>query len=532
MSISYSGIIGAGTGKAILPSVESWSTNNSILRDPPKSIMTRKIDKISDTSSLTQLCDESGDRVCEAISVYARGVNPMVSVSYGNEGNNSGGNGSIVGGQNGGKQAYLPYRIMKDGVFRPPILTPYQLLPISRQPRASTSNFTQPSFIDFSKKITCPDGNYREVKEKTFKASVRPTATFKMNSQVVEPFEVKYVIKNPTKFDSRAGLSGIRTRDLTYQEVSEPTKAIYGNPLNVEDVYTNQGSNNTLKYVDNSHLNIDRYIQDPLNVEDVYTNQGTNNTLKYVDNSHLNTDRYIQDALNVEDVYTNQGTNNTLKYVDNSHLNIDRYIQDPLNVEDVYTNQGTNNNLKYVDNSHFNTDRYLQDALHSSVQSKMSASIQVTPIEDIINVDIRTKNPINISYTPLKTGYSKEDYIHDDLDLHRRVIQTEAVTNKNNPNIFVRHEIEHLPEAKRNMPTHQISTNQGTTSRLSNLDVNDREYHLKPTINPGGFEGRGQIPTTNRIDRSTDNGINGSALSDKARRDKLIMNMQEGRYAR
>ena len=432
MSLSYSGIIGSGTGKATLPSVESWSSNNSILRDPPKSIMTRKIDKISDTSSLTQLCDESGDRVCEAISLYARGVNPMVSVSYGNEGNNGSGNGSLVG-QNGGKQSYLPYRILKDGVFRPPIITPYQLLPLSRQPRTTTSNFTQPSFIDFSKKLRCPGGDYREVKEKTLKTSIRPTATFKMNSQIVEPFEVKYVIKNPTKFDSRAGISGIRTQDLTTQEVSEPTKSIYENPLNIENVYTNQGTNDT---------------------------------------------------------------------------------------------------IKYVDNSHFNTDRYIQDTLHSSVQSKLSSSIQVTPIEDIIDVDIRTKNPINISYTPLKPGYTKEDYIHDDFELDRRVIHAEAITNKNNPNIFIRHEIEHQPEYKRNMPTHNIATNHGTTSRLSNLDAHDREYHLKPTINAGGYEGRGQIPTTDRIERSIDHGINESALSEKVRRDQLIMDMQKARYVR
>ena len=51
----------------------------NILRDPPKSVFTKRIDKVQDTDLLTKLIDGSGDRV-DGISVYARGVNPMVSV--------------------------------------------------------------------------------------------------------------------------------------------------------------------------------------------------------------------------------------------------------------------------------------------------------------------------------------------------------------------------------------------------------------------------------------------------------------------
>ena len=147
-----------------------------------------------------------------------------------------------------------------------------------------------------------------------------------------------------------------------------------------------------------------------------------------------------------------------------------------------------------------------------------------------MNVDIRIKNPINVTYNTVKTGYTKEDFMHDDFELDRRVIQTEAVTNKNNPNVFIRHDIEHQQDQKRNVPNHQIDTNHGTTSRQINADDNDREYYLKPTINPGGYDGRGQMPTINRLDRTVDNGINGSALSAKVNRDKLIMDMKQDRY--
>ena len=60
MALSYSGIV--NYGKVTLPSVESWGTNMNILKDPPKSVHTRKIDKVGETSAITTSIDESGDR--------------------------------------------------------------------------------------------------------------------------------------------------------------------------------------------------------------------------------------------------------------------------------------------------------------------------------------------------------------------------------------------------------------------------------------------------------------------------------------
>ena len=367
MSISYAGIIGSGTGKYTLPSVESWGSNNSILKDPSRSIMTRKIDRISDTSSLTQLTDESGDRICEAISVYSRGVNPMISVSYGNEGNNGGGNGSVIG-QNQNKQAYLPYRIMKDGSFRPPILTQYQLLPLSRLPRVTTEQLTQPCFIDFSKKIMHSDGVYREIKEKTIKTSVRPTATLHTNQQITEPFEIKYVIKNPIKFDSYAGISGIRTQDITNQEFIEPTNQLK-NPIQFDKRAGVSGIR----------------MQNSTNQEFIEPTKQLKNPIQFDKRAGVSGIR-MQNS-------TNQEFIEPIKGID----------QNPLQIENIYPNQGSNKNIKYTDNSHLNTDPYIQEPLHTSVQAKLSSYVQVTPIEDIIDIDIKTKNAVNISYTPIKT---------------------------------------------------------------------------------------------------------------------------------
>lgn len=173
MAFSYSGVI--NYGKATLPSVESWGSNNNILRDPPKSITTRRIDKVSDTYLTDQDIQDSNDRIAESINVYPRGVNVMVGVSFDNHGSNGGqreGQALLYGSQ----QAKLPYRIMKDGAFRPPIFTAKDLLPLSRLPRNVTKIDPIAYTADFQKKLLIPGTakDYRSVKDDTL--SVQATA--------------------------------------------------------------------------------------------------------------------------------------------------------------------------------------------------------------------------------------------------------------------------------------------------------------------------------------------------------------------
>jgi hypothetical protein len=142
MSISYSGL--RNSRKVTLPSVEGFNTNLNIIKDPPKSITTRKIDRISDNIELTKLIDESGDRICEGINKFARGVNPMVSVSYSNIGSSLNSNIST-------NLASLPYKIVDNGAFRPPIIDPQKLQPLSRQNRITSHTITNPQIIDETK---------------------------------------------------------------------------------------------------------------------------------------------------------------------------------------------------------------------------------------------------------------------------------------------------------------------------------------------------------------------------------------------
>ena len=265
--LSYSALV--NNGKITLPSVDTWGNNMNILRDPPKSITTRRKQKVGDTNSITTMIDESGDRACEAINVYARGVNPCVSVSYNNHGNNGGqrSGGIRIGGQQSSK---LPYSIMKDGAFRPPLLLQEDLLPLSRMPRNTTSAFTKQGFVDFSKKMrTCGTSeNTKEVNTTMLKGCVRPTAVYKLETPLSEPFEVKYVIQPVIK---KSANSGLRTMDITQQHVGKPTKEI-----DVQPIHAMARSNfKENRHIDNNEFNPDRYIQDT-NAHSVHSNISSN----------------------------------------------------------------------------------------------------------------------------------------------------------------------------------------------------------------------------------------------------------------
>ena len=177
MSISYSAI--KNYGKSSLPSVEDWNFSSNITKEPLKSITTRKIDKVGSNSSITQQIEESGARIMDAISYYPRGVNPAVSISYNNYGLGQG-------------QAKLPYTIMKDGAFRPPVWTVENLAPLSRLPRVTTSAYTQPKDIRYSE-LAQPE-HLKGTKEINI-TELNPTLFLKKNMQASAPQDILNFVK-------------------------------------------------------------------------------------------------------------------------------------------------------------------------------------------------------------------------------------------------------------------------------------------------------------------------------------------------
>ena len=249
MSISYNGIIG-NKGKVTLPSVESWGTNNNILKDPPKSIMTRRIDKVNQDGSLNEMMYDSGDRWAENLNVYARGVNPMVSVQYTNA------NGAPV------KQ---PYRIMDGGAFRPPELRQEQLLPLSRLPRNVTEVETNKEFIDYTQRVTCPL-TQRGFKD-TVKGIIAPTKYVKIAMPVKEHFTINYVNENPIIANATTnvvtkGNTQLENHIPLRQTLKDPLQYAHSTNLTLPNstsmenhLHTRQATRDPLQYAHSTNLN-------------------------------------------------------------------------------------------------------------------------------------------------------------------------------------------------------------------------------------------------------------------------------------
>ena len=218
MSITYRGIIG-NKAAVTMPSVESWGTNNNILRDPPKSIMTRRIDKVNQDGSLNEMFYHSGDRFAEHVNVYARGVNPMVSVEYGNSN-------SFGMSKNNGNSFYsagkLPYRIMQGGAFHPPLLRQEQLLPLSRQPRNVTFVATNKESIDYAKSALCNQQpkEHRQIVKNKVEGYITPTKTMKIDAPTKEFFVQNYVNDDPLMYNYNTNLSAVGETNFYTEEKS------------------------------------------------------------------------------------------------------------------------------------------------------------------------------------------------------------------------------------------------------------------------------------------------------------------------
>lgn len=188
--ISFSSI--TDRPKTNLDDVSDWYITNTIIKDPVKGITTRRIIKVGENNDLLDAEDESTDRN-DAILQFSRNVNPMVSVQY----NNTGG-GFGRSGRGRDAQAFLPYRVMKDGAFRPPIVDQRDLMPLSRQPRNTTSINTAAEFIDYSKGIKPSEDALKrtEVLNTLRTVPMCSNRGYNFKTGMDEPYDVVYHIDN------------------------------------------------------------------------------------------------------------------------------------------------------------------------------------------------------------------------------------------------------------------------------------------------------------------------------------------------
>lgn len=188
-----------------LPSVSGAFGTLNITRDPPKSIQTRYKPKVGDTSEITQWIGNSDSRICESIRQYGRGLDPMKKISFSNNGTSGGQYGSDLRGssdnlwQSGQGQSYYPYRIMKDGAFRAPIIPPQEYLPLSRVNRLARGSYEVPKSIldnNIDNNLQCRNTKeFREIRNDMLSSSVEAGKTMLVNLKPSAPNEDKLIIR-------------------------------------------------------------------------------------------------------------------------------------------------------------------------------------------------------------------------------------------------------------------------------------------------------------------------------------------------
>jgi hypothetical protein len=247
---------------ATLPSADEYNGNTSIIKDPPKSIFTRRIQKVNDHNEITEEIDGAGDRICEFIKPFARGINPFVATEYSNYGNER-------------TQAYLPYRVVENGAFRPPIIKPQDLRPLSRQVRLYTPITSAPEYIKQTLDCVNSDAPRKEINVENVITScvARPAAIYSVNTYDDTTVYTTKNIGNPT-------YKTFSTNANSY--ISTPRYEICPKLNNITENYSLQSSVAGRAQIDNSN-----YVRAKLNTASEKYSLRTN-TAGHVLNGEIN----------------------------------------------------------------------------------------------------------------------------------------------------------------------------------------------------------------------------------------------------
>lgn len=323
MSISYSGLV--GYGKAILPSIDTWGTNHSIIKEPPKAVTTKRIERVTDTSRFLRDASEDPDRICENINIFARGVNPSVSVSYNNTGSTP---------------AYLTHRV---GELKPEFVQPIKDRALSRQARSNISQTAPLASVNYAKQVyqqTCSENTPGAKKDaKMIRTFIRPTAVMKYETPLKETYEVRNVIQNPLKVSAS---SGIRTMNRTSLKHMEPSSGIHKIIQ-----YSKFANPSQFRQLDPQEINTDPFTQDILQVS---AKSNPSLIIHVEQGNDLDQNRYTHDVLTAKvqsNPYQSRGGNVEEQL---GYTPIDS-IQDSLHV-DYKTPVKWHEKVEYLDTEH------------------------------------------------------------------------------------------------------------------------------------------------------------------------------------
>lgn len=302
----------------------SWE-RPSILREPPKSIHTKKKERV-EMGDVSYMIRNDDSRINEGISYLARGVNPMVDVSY----SNYGGNGAKLTTM-ATPTATNPYKIIKDGAFRPPIMTQEDLLPLSRMRRPETSATTNPGISTIGGFVT-PNlqnnvdltvvSNAIDVKKINY-LSIRPSATFNISLPIdVDVFGNRAIQKNKLQFAHYANpstnLFDVPDYLQTTSDKNIISDAINQNNLKVQNISANP---NLKIYIQNGNdlTEVQGSVKDKLNIA-VQSRLGKPITINREDGTPIKIKDYISKV--VQTNMNSSGGDSLILRVGNNEENI------------------------------------------------------------------------------------------------------------------------------------------------------------------------------------------------------------------
>jgi hypothetical protein len=529
--LSYSSI--TNNGKITLPSVDSWGTNMNIIKDPPKSIMMRRIDKVGDNSDITKMIDES-DRSAEAILRFARGVNPSVSVNYSNFGGSQ---------QNyGNQQAFLPYTINKDGDFHPPVQAPQDLLPLSRLPRNTTFAITNPGMPHNLKELynSRNQTSSRNVRQNMVSSQVRATKTYFLQKPFQEPFELsKNSIQDIVNKNAIPNLSMKKNTELVVQD---PSKGINENYLTTSAQPNLQEVRHQM--LNNENFDSNNYIQDT-NAHSVYSNLGStfDNGL-IIDDDMFNLSDFKTKDINTIDYKTQLSGNtktdhiyenfqlferNLPEYQANSNLLGDSkkvsFIHDDLELErnlpEYQTRTNTNGTRKDVNFIHKNIELERNLPEYQTRTNTNGTRKDTNFIHK--NIDLERNLPEYQTRTNTNGTRKDVNFIHKNIELERNLPEYQTMSNiKYNTQKTLKPE--HVRELERKAVATNFFSNE---NKKGETNISSRDYYLEERTQRGGFENHGSIPTFERKQKEMK-----PYESEKSIMSKNVMNQFNERYSR
>ena len=196
----------------------------------------------------------------------------MVGVSYNNQGPRA-----------GGQQAKLPYRVARDGAFRPPILRPVNLYPLSRLPRNNTRVDPVAYTADFTKKILCQGSakDYRSVKNDLMQVQTEAPKGQPIRKPTEVPVQ-QNIVDAKIHYDTQA---------MKTQRIERPVEVGVGQYILDDTLHADATTLKVQKVDRPSEVGVRQHIQTPVTAE-AFSN------IRYFDHAtHAENKKYTKDSV-------------------------------------------------------------------------------------------------------------------------------------------------------------------------------------------------------------------------------------------